>query len=572
MANKVDLDNIIQKVKQLKISKRLKFVRQLMYYTDNSKPQGNDYLNEPIEDEIYKFYTLAEKEYILLKLINSNPQEYYGVFEDYAIRSLQNSTDILEFLYEKIEDPEIRADISLLFDNEKLDPTNYQVVPAIISRIKTEDQLIEVFEHFAETNSGIFKNLFDYGIFDVNIIFEHLFYEEVLNLLPAEIFKHLSDEWIKAIYSDVEFLHIFNELPYNKRRAIIAELPDNFLCSEEFLECLKKDSKNYDFLPKEIRDRENIKKLFNRGNTFKQNLTDEWIDPATGKIVDYFTLGNNLQPRNKNDYMIIYNKYLEEKISVEAFCKKYRISSINGFNEMLERINAESYIEGMKIKEIKDNVQNRFVRRVRSVTAQIVDNKMSTDELMNENFNNNYTLEKFIRLSSDDEVKRAFCKKIIDYYVSKDATTFTENDMNFLDYNSHKTSLYNKFNTFIKQYLVSPADNEYIRKLANVKTNLGRAVNVYKRPKSTYSYTISGNTYEINNDIIDQAICYANNHHIFRSQVAINEIIRNIVLGNINIEDETIMQKEEMKDSLLEMLEEIKTIKEFVDNISQQND
>ncbi len=551
------LDDILQQ--NLTESEKVKVAKHLLY-----------------NHGLYKYNKIIRK-MLLLELIKLKFFDYEKFLNEIDIKKFITFMDNLNEIPSEFEkvlskyDEEYKK-YKLKKYKEIDDFRGYLVIHSIIARIKNSEQMLEAFEYFAENDETIFIRLISiYHFFDPSFIFKKFDYEKILNLLPTNSFKFLTDGWINLIIKNPKLLQILNTLPYEKRKAIIDELPNEILYSQDFLKNLSVDSKNYDVLPKDIRCREDVKILFNRGEVLDYNLKEDWTDKEN-KIVSYFTLSNNLEPKNKHDYMLIYEKYIEENISIEAFCTKYKISSVDGFKEMLDRIYAENYNEGLKIKDIKKNAQDRYFRKFLSNIYKILRNEMTIDELLNEQYNKYYTFNNFITYCGNEIDKEMFSKKIVEYYATKNLEQYTLNDKNFLDFDDKKSTNYEDFKNLISPFLTLPKDKKFYIMLAKIRNDFEKLKIKYKRQNLPYLYKKSGNSYEINDDVIDQAFCYAKKHNIWESQVAISEIAKKIVVGEINLKEETERIKEEMKKTLLQMLSEINTIEEYLEFISSYSD
>ena len=74
----------------------------------------------------------------------------------------------------------------------------------------------------------------------------------------------------------------------------------------------------------------------------------------------------------------------------------------------------------------------------------------------------------------------------------------------------------------------------------------------YNRTATKGIWKIEDTKYEINDDIIDQAIAYMHANDIFICQYTVNIICKNILLHKINYSEETLKTKEEMIEDIKE--------------------
>ena len=86
----------------------------------------------------------------------------------------------------------------------------------------------------------------------------------------------------------------------------------------------------------------------------------------------------------------------------------------------------------------------------------------------------------------------------------------------------------------------------------------------YNRKNTYCTWLINDKKYEVDDNIIDQALIYARDmkYHICQSSIA--SICKKIVLGELDYSHETIEQKDEIIDVIINLIAEEKTIEDYI--------
>ena len=105
----------------------------------------------------------------------------------------------------------------------------------------------------------------------------------------------------------------------------------------------------------------------------------DWINEK-GELLTFFHLKGNFPIKTKLDYYKIYKEYVESRMSVSSFCTKYGIDSLEGFNELLERIKAESYDDFSKIQEVKSAVSKSFYTYSKEIAIKLANGEVTFEE------------------------------------------------------------------------------------------------------------------------------------------------------------------------------------------------
>lgn len=368
-------------------------------------------------------------------------------------------------------------------------------------------------------------------------------------------------------------------LAIKENYTIIPKLSNVILDNEYFISEIVKivEPEWYDFLPSHIAKMPEVQEKCDRKGRerqlyIRQGVADrdgfhrDWTNNF-GEFLTFFTLKGNFPIKSKKDYLIIYKRYLESNLSMVAFCKKYGITPVSGFAKFLERLELESKDFFDDIKDVKQNASDRFLNATIENSRKIVSGEMSFDEFINNpkiNFNESKIDLLFRVLSAEQQNKLA---RIIMDYLEAHAQLLPSNFILFLTVRNLKPV--DSYNTFVRRNLSMPNDKEYIYKYKKQISSLIGHSKPYYRNKLYLTYIIDGKKYTINDEIIDQAYAYATNNNYHISDSSMTYLTKQIAMGLLNYSNETKVQKEEMVDTIIELIKEEATILDYLNHMEE---
>ena len=329
----------------------------------------------------------------------------------------------------------------------------------------------------------------------------------------------------------------------------------------------------YDYLPKDIADRPDIQikcnrtaQLYDERGRDKNGYDINWRD-WNGNLISFFTLEGDFPIRSKEDYIKLYEEYLNSKTSVSVFCVKYKISSPDGFNEMLKRIQAESYIDKKTIRDFKNDVGHRFFNFSLEIIRKIVNKEMTFEDYINNYYTPGATNVSFYFSKMNQSDKTKFALEVLDY-MSKNPYLLSNNFFKFFD--DHRNSIEDNLHFYIKRNLPMPEYREQIQRFYDILKIIKGHFQSYNRQQMYCKYIINGTTYQIDDDIIDQAYAYCNDKEYTLSKTAMIYLCKQIAMGNIAYKKEMEEEKEEMIDSIAELILKGAEMKDYIEYRKQQ--
>lgn len=335
------------------------------------------------------------------------------------------------------------------------------------------------------------------------------------------------------------------------------------------------DETIFDILPSELRKQENIQKIFKRKiKVYSKHGLDnkgynrEWLN-ADGNIIEFFKLGGNYQIKSKREYLKLVSLYIESRMMVHDFCQKYYINDVDGFNKLLDRIGKENDEIENEVNEIKSEKQNLYKKNIYNLIVKIVNDSMSLDEYFDNYYKYTHDIYVFLNFSNMIGKTREFVKKVIDYY--DNVNLLKNNEMHFLfkDGSVNFNTINTLFNQF-RYYLKPPEDNYYVRRTYEIVKNIGK----YKVPFNELNFPKTsvykdGKVIEIEKSAIEQAVLYVKDNDIYKSYYSVNCISKDIALGKINYESRHEEKIAELRENILILLGQRKTIDEYIESIKK---
>lgn len=406
------------------------------------------------------------------------------------------------------------------------------------------DQRIESIKYLYEKNRHLLFLIISYSFYSVEEILESKILQKFLADDPQKI-------------SGFPISYFYNEL-------FLKELAESEL-----------DETIFDNLPSELRKQENIQKIFKRKTKIynKYGLDNngynrEWLN-ADGNLIEFFKLGGNYQIKSKREYLKLVSLYIKSRMTVHDFCQKYYINDVDGFNKLLDRIGKENDEIENEVNEIKSEKQNLYKKNVYNLIVKIVNDSMSLDEYFDNYYKYTHDIYVFLNFSNMIGKTREFVKKVIDYY--DNANLIKNNEMHFLfkDGNVNFKTINTLFNQF-RYYLKSPEDNYYVKRIYEIVKNISKykiQFNELNFPKT--SVYKDGKVIEIEKSAIEQAVLYVKDNDIYKSYYSVNCISKDIALDKINYESRYEEKIAELRENILILLGQRKTIDEYIETIEK---
>ncbi len=299
----------------------------------------------------------------------------------------------------------------------------------------------------------------------------------------------------------------------------------------------------------------------------KQKLTN-WYD-ENGKIVKLFNLQDGLEIKTLDDYKLILSYFIASELSVTEFCRHYLIDNVEGFKLMCKKFGAMD----PEFEAYYADLTARKQRELFAITANEItsgsESTYSIERLIN-NSSLKLTLPTIINIGESTmqpQVVNDYARNVISYYHEKlnsyNPTSSSEDDiLKRLTEREVRFLISTKSYQKIRGGKNIELDTEFVGAFRPISSYLGGTAKQQifapdtgvKRLISPYSQKFSPNevlngnvqiiaadgTYKnVTQEVVDMATTYANKHKLYRSSGTVSRIIKAVVDGSIQNQEET---------------------------------
>lgn len=319
-----------------------------------------------------------------------------------------------------------------------------------------------------------------------------------------------------------------------------------------------------------------------------------------GRLKQYFEVGDGLIVQSMQDYVMIAQQFLELDLPLEAFCKKYKISSVYGFKQMLEVV---SCLDGELKQQIDVKLElnkKQFMSTSMRMFYDILNENGDVAGVINSNKSDKRNMAFYLNLGDNIisySEKYKFVKKMVNYYGLKLSLNngrateeninnmLTEKEVAFLFdedmYSKLKTGakidVLNIFKDYIAKYrsvLESDVDNNYTREnMRNINLGLSKYANRFLRKRYMASCpgvgSKDGVEVKVTDDMVDMAQHYARVHKLYPCSYTIERIIKAIIDGEIVNDIEAVGEINMMRNAIIQDIKNCETIEEYMNKINQ---
>lgn len=291
-----------------------------------------------------------------------------------------------------------------------------------------------------------------------------------------------------------------------------------------------------------------------------------WADEK-GELIQLFKI-KKLYIGSIEDYRLILSKYLKSDLSILGFCMKYDIDSVEGFEKMLDKFSAENPKLAEQIANKKRRKSENYLNMAKLLIIGIVKNEVSVKEAIN--YATTYSFDTLQDLTTaffkDVRMVEMFTYRVICYYHERlnsyDSSPEEENVSKFLTNSEIRFILGNDlFKKFQSNGNVD-ISMEFINKVKFMRAKyfalFQGKVNGYEDGKIAQKLQIYGSKFKANEylenettllledgseavvteDIVKQAVNYANKHKLCQSLHVMKILIRSFANKKVEFDKE----------------------------------
>lgn len=345
---------------------------------------------------------------------------------------------------------------------------------------------------------------------------------------------------------------------------------------------------------------ENAKQTIESQKRASELRHSQWHN-TQDNLIQYFKFEEYPSFFSKEQYFQIAYHFKESGLSATAYCHKYKIDNVEGFRKMLNRVAEEDNVFAKFYEEFSTQKQKDHIASCKNNIISIIEEPTSIPEIIAENTSSR-NLPSLVKISEylfgDPQIINTLIENIILYYHERlnsyDMASLSLEDINkMLTFkeilfmfepevierikNGSNVDMIREFTKSFGTYKdkLSPE----LRKLLNASNNsIRERLKPYSFMFNRQSYIMSstqvpdanGELVMVTDDMIDMAMCYANEHNLFRTSVVMNKIIRAIADGRIQNQEATEDYKNKLKESILERKERVAEIISVLSHKQQQ--
>lgn len=324
-----------------------------------------------------------------------------------------------------------------------------------------------------------------------------------------------------------------------------------------------------------------------------------WEDEK-GNTIQLFKL-NNRRFNSREEYFKVCKKFLESDLTMKGFCTKYKVTSLEGFRQMLEKFAAEDPTIAKQIEEKMKFGQVQYLLFARKLIVGVVKGEINYSEIIKNS--KTYTLQDLLDLcdnifKASPKVKDLFLMRTVEYYHDrisavkdysnpeqlKQLLTFEEIKYILKDYEYLKLCRFEEidvgksfFNVvksleavypkFFKDVVIGRGK---LREELTYKYSTRFSSKVYFKNKTTIM-TDDAKQVEVTEDMVDCAYAFAKTNGLFYSVNTMKSIIRAIANGKIENKIEAKDERQREIEFLYSMLYENMNLQEYFETIEEIN-
>ena len=351
-----------------------------------------------------------------------------------------------------------------------------------------------------------------------------------------------------------------------------------------FIQYIINNSENisFDSLPKCLSDVKEIQDLYDRKkrvyihDKFDKNGYDyNWLN-KDGKIIHFFSLLAEFPITSKQDYLKLAEEYKKSEMSINEFCNKYGISSVEGFKKMLNRIKDESNLAKEELEKVSIKSSTIFLKTSKTVFDRMLSGEISFDDYINNYYNSFHNIALIANIMNNNDCKKLYGiigRDIIDYVINNENCIKIDRLSTFFDANYLK-SAGNTDSLLCKEVIhfirLNIGNSRYLstddyQKMNKLKTILNAYSIHFSRNTIPSSFQFGNNEYMVTDEKIDETLAYIDDNGIILCMKTFNYYLKKILKGELEYHEQLNQDKSELIETILNLKQTIKKKKENLD-------
>lgn len=262
---------------------------------------------------------------------------------------------------------------------------------------------------------------------------------------------------------------------------------------------------------------------------------ENWLHKDNGELIKLFTIKGSFPYTTKSDYIRLARGYYDSRMTMSDFCKTYGISNQNHFSLMLDQIEKEN-----RQRKVQEEIVagNNIIAELKTIGKMIIDGEISFEEYIKKYYKASHTVYLFREALGNeaDIFDDIFSEQMYDYITREDCnvdaarlSTLFGIDFCFINAEEAASKTETQLVKKIKDYL-KDKDGDTISRIIkgssqqHIANDYGSAI------------LINGEMYEITEQDKGDTIMYMASNDISVSERSYDYYLRQIILGNIEVE------------------------------------
>lgn len=578
------------------------------------------YVNKPLEkwnkDMIIKLLDKYLSKEDVLKFLSDNNYDlvcecYSGTFN--VLMEKLGSKEIIDIFKRQMDDLEYMS--SVTNGSIRLDKYRYNLCE-VLKTLKNKQDIESLVDCFgSDVLIKWFKGRLEHFPDNIKYLFTDLDYNGNKSNVRLASIKHWKDaETIKVALDLIPQSEMGEAIDYYmKNKPYLAKSFYSYISGYILEKILLVNYESYPEESKKIVDRiflakqkreEDAKKRKEAKALEMENMENEKSkaeDVSTESVAQqekktFFKLYNGQEISSDQDCLMVAQRFIEENMSVDGFCKKYKIADNKGFKRMLDYVSTESEEFKGQIERINDVSKNKFIAATNNFIDKLKDPNEDIKTLIKENKSKQRDLSTILSFNITNEERERIVLKTMRYYadrlkqdnrsssISNIDNMLTDNEILFMigrdNFDRMKTGakidIYEYIRSIIAPYrsnLDLQSKNKFtveclvpIREM--VKKYEGKFMSKRFLATEPGIGNKNGEEVKITSEMVDMAVHYARVNKLYSSNYTIEKILKAIVDGEIDNSKETQDAKQKLQAGILKDLKECENIEDYLKTIN----
>ena len=367
---------------------------------------------------------------------------------------------------------------------------------------------------------------------------------------------------------------------------------DNKESLKKILEIIIKNKErvNYDALPESVAQMEEVKNAFDRDKqiyTIKRKSSSdsdarydrkgydiEWNDKE-GNLIKFFSLPGKFKINSKDDYIKLIEEYKQSNLSVPAFCRKYYITDVDGFKNLIERLKKEKVSEEKELSEHSSKASKAFWEQNKKIANNILEGKITIEDWIKNYYNPFQTISLLVSTITDDKrVKflNMIADQTTDYIMAHEneievekLSTLYSADYKFRINGQSKLAI--QMWKFLREKSSTPVNYALVKKACNIISLYSAKFTKNDIPTAV---TYSGVRYDITKEQADQVFAYLDYRNLVCCPKTFNYHLKEILTGQLDFSEQTKNARKQMLENIVmlsEQLNERATVDKYLETV-----